>query len=381
MRKRKIDKGDEHLGGKRWIAAVLFVCLLVAGTKAQASEAQRPQTGNVQEQKTDAPADERQCKPKKRGNKEKGWYTWEGKRYYVATNGARVTGWRKIGRHTYYFKKSGVMAVSQWIKSRGEYYYVGAKGRMRKGWLTLGKKRYYLDENGARVTGDYFIGDKGYRFNKAGVYRPGVKVKSRINPNKPMIALTFDDGPGPYTDRLLKCLKENHAVATFFLVGSSVGRYKDTVKKAYEMGCEIGNHSWSHPQLTQLDQAALAYQISSTNQAIREASGHNPTLLRPPYGSYNSTVASAAGVPLILWDVDTLDWKTRDTQSTIQSVMTSAKDGSIVLMHDIHQPTVAAAESIIPQLKKKGYQLVTVSELARYKKKKLYDGSVYSYIR
>lgn len=345
------------------------------GIKTQAADIQTPQQEAARQQ------EDRQCKPKKRGNKVKGWYTCDGKKYYVATNGAMVTGWRKIGKHIYYFRKNGVMVSSKWVKSRGEYYYLGAKGRMRTGWLTLGNKKYYLDETGARVTGDYFIGDKGYRFNRYGVYRPGVKVKSSINPNKPMVALTFDDGPGPYTERLLKCLKENHAVATFFLVGSSVEGYKDTVKKAYEMGCEIGNHSWNHPQLTQLDQRALASQISNTNRVIRNATGHNPTLLRPPYGAYNAAVSSAAGMPLILWDVDTLDWKTRDTQSTIRSVLSEAKDGSIVLMHDIHQPTVAAVESIIPQLKKKGYQLVTVSELARYKKKKLYDGSVYSYIR
>lgn len=355
---------------KRWIAAAaVFLCLLAVGTQIQAADVQTP-----------APA-ENQCIPKEKGNKEKGWYTYNGKKYYVKANGTRASGWLKIGKHTYYFKKNGVMAASKWVKSQGNYYYLGAKGRMRTGWLTLDGKKYYLDATGARVTGDYFIGDKGYHFTKTGVYRPGVKVKSRVNPNKPMVALTFDDGPGPYTERLLKCLKENNAVATFFVVGSSVGRYKDTVKKAYQMGCEIGNHSWDHPQLTQLDGASLAAQISNTNQAIRSATGHNPTLLRPPYGSYNSTVAAAAGMPLILWEVDTLDWKTRNVQSNIQAVLSGAKDGAIILMHDIHLPTVVAAESIIPQLKKKGYQLVTVSELAKYKKKTLRNGSAYSYIR
>lgn len=352
----------------------MFLCLFAGGMKAQA-DVQTPRTGTVQNQ------EERQCKPKKRGNKTAGWYTCDGKKYYVTSDGVMATGWQKIGKNTYYFRKNGVMAAAKWKKSRGKYYYFGAKGKMRTGWLTLGKKKYYLDDSGARVTGDYFIGDKGYHFNQYGVYRPKVKVQPRVDPSKPMVALTFDDGPGPYTDRLLKCLKENRASATFFLVGSSVERYRDTVKKAYEMGCEIGNHSWNHPQLTQLDQAALASQISGTNQAIRSVTGHNPTLLRPPYGAYNSTVAAAAGMPLVLWEIDTLDWKTRNVQSTIQSVMSNVKDGSIVLMHDIHLPTVEAAESIIPQLKAKGYQLVTVSELAKYKKKQLNQGSVYSYIR
>ena len=147
------------------------------------------------------------------------------------------------------------------------------------------------------------------------------------------------------------------------------------------MGCEIGNHSWNHPQLTQLDGAALAAQIGNTNRMIKSACGHVPSLLRPPYGAYNSTVGAAAGMPLILWDVDTLDWKTRNVQSTVTSVMTDAKDGSIVLMHDIHLPTVEAVERIIPMLKQKGYQLVTVSELAKYKKEKLADGAAYRAIR
>lgn len=371
------------MNGKKWIAAAgLLLCLLAGGMRIQAAGVQTPQTEPVPQQETNAPvSDKTQCIPKKKGNKVKGWYSCNGKKYYVNASGVRVSGWQKIGKHTYYFRKNGVMVSGKWIKSQGEYYYLGAKGRMRTGWLTLNGKKYYLDSDGVRVTGDYFIGDKGYHFTKTGVYRPGVKVKSRINPNKPMVALTFDDGPGPYTERLLKCLKENNAAATFFVVGSSVERYKDTVKKAYQMGCEIGNHSWNHPQLTQLDQASLSAQIANTNRVIRSATGHNPTLLRPPYGAYNSTVASAAGMPLILWEVDTLDWKTRNVQSNIQAVMSNVKDGAIILMHDIHLPTVIAAETIIPQLKKKGYQLVTVSELARYKKKTLQNGTAYRYIR
>lgn len=311
-----------------------------------------------------------------------GWHSYLGRRYYAATDGAMVTGWQKIGKFRYYFKKNGVMASSEWIRSRGEYYYFGTKGRMKKGWLTMPDgKKYYLDSRGVRVTGDFFIKDKGYHFNDAGVYQPGVKVTNAVNPEKPMIALTFDDGPGPYTDRLLKCLKDNHAAATFFLVGRSVEGYRDTVKRAYQMGCELGNHSWDHPQFTQLDPSAIASQIGNTSRAIKNACGHEPTLLRPPYGAYNSMVASSVGMPMILWEVDTLDWKTRDVQSTIASVMSGAKDGAIVLMHDIHLPTVIAVESIVPQLKNKGYQLVTVSDLAKYKKKNLYDGSVYSFIR
>ena len=368
----------------RILAAALCSFLLMGAAKAEAAGIQEP---NVQETESTgrgngqrAVSGEMQEAPKKKGNKEKGWYRYQGKKYYIAQDGRLAKGWRKIGKSRYYFKKNGVMASEEWRKIKGKYYYFGRQGRMRKGWLTLADgKKYYLNAKGERVTGDHFIKEKGYHFNEKGVYQP--KVKVRVNPKKPMVALTFDDGPGPYTERLLKCLKENDAVATFFLVGSSVERYQSTVKKAYQMGCEIGNHSWNHPQLTQLDGAALAAQIGNTNRVIKSACGHEPTLLRPPYGAYNSTVGAAAGMPLILWDVDTLDWKTRNVQSTVTSVMTDAKDGSIVLMHDIHLPTVEAVERIIPMLKQKGYQLVTVSELAKYKKEKLADGAAYRAIR
>lgn len=316
----------------------------------------------------------------KDGYRKKGWLRYNGHRYYLNDRGVMATGWQKIGRRQHYFNKRGIMVTEKWVKRDGKYYYFGPKGCLKRGWLTLPNgKKYYLDRSGARVTGDYFIKDKGYCFNSRGVFLPG--VTPRVNPSKPMIALTFDDGPGAYTDRLLECLEKNNAVATFFLVGYSVDRYADTVKRAYDMGCEIGNHSWNHPQLTAESPAGLASQISMTNQVVRKATGHAPTLLRPPYGAYNPTVAAAAGMPLILWDVDTLDWKTRNVQSTVNSVLTTATDGSIVLMHDIHLPSVQAAEILIPQLKKKGYQLVTVSELAKYKKKPLLNGAAYRFIR
>lgn len=346
------------------LVVLLVLCLLPGGLDVQASNRLPLQKAREQNEMFTG----------------KGWQTYKGKKYYIASNGKKVTGWRKIGNYKYYFKKNGVMVSERWMKVKGKYRYFGKHGKMKKGWMTLPDgRRYYLDSKGARVTGDYFIKNKGYHFSRGGVYQPEVKV--RVNPEKPMVALTFDDGPGPYTDRLLNCLKKHNAAATFFLVGSSVGNYKNTVKRAYQMGCEIGSHSWSHPQLTSLDGTALAAQIQNTSRVIHSACGHNPTLLRPPYGSYNSTVASAVGMPLILWDVDTLDWKTRNVQSTIQSVMRDARDGSIVLMHDIHQPTVEAAESIIPMLQRKGYQLVTVSELAKYKKKELKPGSVYTAVR
>lgn len=318
------------------------------------------------------------------GCRKTGWFTYHNKRYYFNAKGQMHTGWLKKGGKKgsrYYFKESGAMVSAEWIKKGKRTYYLKSDGKMAKGWLTLGTKKYYFESDGTCVKGAYFIKGKGYYFNKEGIYIPSKKVKGRgIDPKKKMIALTFDDGPGPYTNRLLNCLKKNNAVATFFVVGNRVSSHKSTVKKAYKMGCEIGNHSWDHPQLTRLSASGVSSQIKRTDSAVKAVTGKKPTLLRPPYGAYNSMVAGAAQKPIIMWDVDTLDWKTKNAQSTINSTMHSSKDGSIVLMHDIHYPTVAAAEKIIPRLIKKGYQLVTVSELAKYKKTKLRNGKAYSSI-
>ena len=193
-----------------------------------------------------------------------------------------------------------------------------------------------------------------------------------------MVALTFDDGPGPYTDRLLKCLKNNRAAATFFLVGTSIANYPDTIQQMAKQGCEIGNHTWDHASLSSLNGSSIQSEISSTNAQIRALTGHNATLVRPPYGAYNSNVQINAGAPLILWSIDTLDWKTRNAQNTINVVMNEVKDGSIILMHDIHSPSVDAAEVLIPKLIASGYQLVTVSELAKYRSVAMYRGGVYN---
>ncbi len=314
----------------------------------------------------------------------KGLQTIDGEKYYFGKmDGVQKTGWVTIGKSRYYFRKSnGSMKTSSWIRRGKKYYYVDASGRMKKsGWLTLGDKKYYLDSDGARVTGKQFIDGKGYYFKKNGVYDPSVEVKQEVDPSRPMVALTFDDGPGKYTGRLLDCLEKNDAKATFFMVGSSVASYKDTVKRMADMGCELGNHSWSHPAFTTLSAAERQSQVSRTNEQIRSAAGKSPTVFRLPYGdgSSNASVLSSLGMPSIYWSVDTRDWaNTGNSQHTVNAVLDSVRNGDIILMHDIHYSTVVAAETIIPALKKRGYQLVTVSQLAKYKgKTTLKSGTTY----
>lgn len=305
------------------------------------------------------------------------------KYYFDQETGRRKTGWVTIKKHKYYFRKSsGQMQTSAWVKTKKKYYYVDETGkRLKSCWLTIGEDKYYLDQNGARVTGKQYIKNKGYYFKKNGVYDPSVKVKMEVDPSKPMVALTYDDGPGRYTDRLLDCLKENDAKATFFMVGSSVPGYKSTVKRMAELGCELGNHSYSHPAFSTLSNASIYSQVSKTTQNIRAAAGKAPTVFRLPYGdgSANSRVLSALGFPSIYWSIDTRDWaNTGNPQHTIQSVLNHVKSGDIVLMHDIHYSTVVASETIIPALKNRGFQLVTVSQLAKYKgKTELKNGVTY----
>lgn len=204
-----------------------------------------------------------------------------------------------------------------------------------------------------------------------------VRVLEAIDPQKPMVAITYDDGPNPdTTPTVLDALEENYGVATFFMQGQYIEGNEEILQRSYAMGNELANHSWNHPQLTKLSADQIQKQLSDTDEKIKSACNVENPILRPPYGAFNDTVKSAAGKPLILWSLDTLDWKTRNTQQTIESAL-SAKDGDIILMHDIHEPTVAGAEEIITGLQEKGFQLVTVTELYTYRKGDFSNGSVH----
>lgn len=306
------------------------------------------------------------------GIRVKGIRTISGQKYFFDKYGVRKTGWQTSGRDQYYFDtKTAKMHKSCWIKTGSKYYFVGSDGRKRKScWVVSGKKRYYLNEDGVRVTGTVYIGDKGYYFKKDGVYDPTVQVKPQVDVSKPMVALTFDDGPGAYTDRLLNCLQANKAKATFFMIGNNVPRYAGTVKRMANMGCELGSHSYSHSKFTTLSVSQIRAEVSNSSNNIKNASGKNPTLMRLPYGDGHSTsyVLNAIGLPSVYWSVDPQDWAHKgDAQSTVNAVLNNVKNGDIILMHDIYLSTVQAAEKIIPELKRRGYQMVTVSQLAKYK--------------
>ncbi len=204
----------------------------------------------------------------------------------------------------------------------------------------------------------------------------------KIDPNKPMVALTFDDGPrSDVTGRVLNVLELYNAKATFFVLGNAAARNPQLLERMNNLGCQVGNHSYSHPNLASLSAYNIASQINSTSDVIYNAIGKYPTVVRPPYGSYNSSVLNTVNAPLILWSIDTLDWKHRNASRVINEVVSKVKDGDIVLMHDIYGSTATAVESIVPALRKKGFQMVTLDELAMYKDKTLSSHKTYSSIR
>lgn len=202
-------------------------------------------------------------------------------------------------------------------------------------------------------------------------------AKRAVDPDQPMVALTFDDGPGKYTGELLDCLDANNSAATFFVLGQLVESYPDTVKRAAELGCEIANHTWDHLNATTAGAEAAAESVARTSKSVEAVIGRGTALYRPCYGAYNSNTLAEVGLPAIMWSIDTLDWETKNADSTYNTVMEDVYDGAIILMHDIHQPTVEAAKRIIPALVNEGYQLVTVSELLQYRRGGAQAGEVY----
>lgn len=181
-----------------------------------------------------------------------------------------------------------------------------------------------------------------------------------------LVAITFDDGPGPYTDGLLDELAQRGVVVTFFMQGHNASRYPDVVKKAYESGHQIASHTYDHLQLTKLGDKGIQNQLSVNASILDQAIGTNLSyMLRPPYGSVNSRVLAVVNTPVILWSVDTRDWESRNADAVYRHIVNDTKDGAIVLLHDIHPTSIPGALRGIDALRDQGYELVTVSELLR----------------
>lgn len=248
-----------------------------------------------------------------------------------------------------------------WHEDENGKWYQNADGTYYSGGLQdISGTKYCFNDNGYVQTGWVSKGIKDYYFNEDGSYDPSQKRK--------LLCLTFDDGPGQYTDDLLNCLEENNAHATFFMLGQNVGNYPEQVQHILKAGCEIGSHSYDHPNLKNLDLDSVKKQFTDTDDLLIKACGQAATVARAPYGEWNQDIIDTVGKPFFTWSVDSRDWDYKDADLDYKSVMEGdLSDGSIILMHDIHQPTVEAAKRIIPELVAQGYKLVTVSEMAQAK--------------
>ena len=195
---------------------------------------------------------------------------------------------------------------------------------------------------------------------------PGIRD---LNPNRPMVALTFDDGPSAHTARIQSTLERHGGRASFFVVGNLIQANQATIRNGRNRGHEILGHSWAHADLTRLSVANIQNDILRTHQALEAINGPTPRLFRPPYGAVNNNVRQAAtntGFSMINWSVDPQDWRFRNATTVHQNVMRAVHPGAIVVLHDIHGTTAAAMDRVIPDLVARGYQIVTVSELLHY---------------
>lgn len=192
-----------------------------------------------------------------------------------------------------------------------------------------------------------------------------MKCARAIDPNKPMVALTYDDGPSSSaTTRVLNTLEKHNARATFFVVGSRVDSYKSQIQRIHSLNCEIGNHSYNHKTLTSISASEVRNELDKTADKVEAITGERPVIMRPPGGSYKTdTVRNNVNAPIIMWSVDTRDWESRNASSVVSNIKNNVYDGSIVLMHDLYDSTASATETIVPWLVKNGYQIVTVTEM------------------
>lgn len=202
-------------------------------------------------------------------------------------------------------------------------------------------------------------------------------IRKDLDPTKPMVAFTFDDGPySKVTRRILKAFQKSGGRATFFVVGNRVATYAETLKLTYDQGNQIGSHTYDHSDLSKMSKAKIKKEIDKTNKAVSKVIGCEVTALRPPYGNVSKRMRKNVPVPMYYWSLDSEDWKSRNVKKILKRCQ-DIRDGDIVLMHDLYPTTAGAVEKLVPKLVKQGFQLVTIDELFYYKKIKTKQGKVY----
>ncbi len=205
-----------------------------------------------------------------------------------------------------------------------------------------------------------------------------IRITERDITGKKLVALTFDDGPSSATTpSLLDTLKNRDVPATFFMLGYMARSNPEIVKRIKAEGHDIASHTMYHQNLIRITPAAVQADINEANAVFQDILGHSLEYTRPPYGNINDAVRNNVGTPMILWSVDTLDWKNQNTDSIISTTMSEVSDGAIILMHDIYPTTVNAVPVLIDELRKAGYEFVTISELTKIRDYTLQNGTAY----
>ena len=202
-----------------------------------------------------------------------------------------------------------------------------------------------------------------------------------IDPEKKLIALTFDDGPSNQnTNRILDVLEKYHSRATFFVIGKRIADRTEVIARAINLGCEIGSHTWGHSDFTKYPKSALVDSLKKTDEAMVTNFNYHMTLFRPPYASIDGNIEAVSkdmGYTMILWSGSSHDWSIKNADKIYRNTFDCAADGAILLFHDIYDFTAEAVERIIPDLISQGYQLVTVSELIALDEKPVSPGERY----
>ena len=241
--------------------------------------------------------------------------------------------------------------INEWVtEDSGRVVHYNARGELDTGWTAIDGVGCYFDDEGT--------------------YIPG-KDKSKL------IALTFDDGPGEYTDQLLDILEQNDIKATFMLMGIQIEKYPEVLPRMAEMGNTIGNHSYDHPEMLDLPVENVVWEFQAVDALLESVIGREADVVRFPYGDYTKELTAAVGKPQIYWDVDSLDWDSQDVSAIQTEIWTQIEGGCIILMHDIYPETVTALSELVPELIAYGYEPVTIEELAASRGYTLEDGETY----
>lgn len=334
--------------------------------------------------------------------------------YFDKTTGEMATSWQEIDGKKFYFEPetgkaakglleledgkyyadpdTSIIAAGLTVIEGKQYFFDEDTGLMKTGWVDYQDERYFFNEDtGEGLDGiierdgdQYgFIGGLMIRNKRAMAnnhlyyFGDDGKVTRDVDGSKPMVALTYDDGPSIYTNTIIDVFEQYGGKCTFFIVGDRINWNEDPAKREGELNYELGNHTYSHNTLTKLTEEQIKEKLQKTDDELLRVTGRKTTCLRPPGGSYNDKVKNAAGLPIIIWSVDTEDWKSRNANKICNRVIGKVKDGDIVLMHDLYESTAEATKRIVPALVKAGFQLVTVEEMGLLKQGGLEPGVVY----